>query len=509
MQTKNGDCDSGGRGCGTDFVVDFLFGYTGYDYRVITDAAAFKDEIAASIDAGKPIIVKLKPESRGFHLITGYDDDGDTLLCIDFIRQDWSTNPPTEKKEQPPDYGEIDCLYISGNKGTRRYTLKDGLENIRSVIAYQLKEGIWDEYLKKLGGWDAFPSDDGLDKADFEERKARGQILRETTGYVYNFCSFGGAFGCEHLPDHYLHKEFFDPALSEFWKDINEHWNLVDAGHRMGGTGGKLAGFWWNDQWNYAEESRIPQLSFEICEEIIDCKKADMGLLDIINEALAFLPMPDEQRQEAIRNKKAQKETRKEAEQREQETRCQALAAALEATPPRGRTADIDLTTMIKHENQNDGNMDVSYSDGLMTIKSHSMWHSVSTPQNFSAPLKIELRAKTDSTNIRVGFRSGGVIFNWEHNPNELRVHDIATGRENGYSDRGTVPVDEFVDIEWTIGRDVMIVKVNGELRHCGDGYRYIQRLKANPEFIPPSQVNLTTFAGATVTVESLRVTEM
>ena len=45
-----------------DYTADFLFGFTGYEYRVCSDYNAFKDEIAASIDAGKPVIASTKEE---------------------------------------------------------------------------------------------------------------------------------------------------------------------------------------------------------------------------------------------------------------------------------------------------------------------------------------------------------------------------------------------------------------------------------------------------------------
>jgi len=65
-----GDTDEEDHGCGSDFVIDFLFGYTGYDYRKVTDASAFKDEIRAAIDAGKPVIAKVKSGNPRFYLIS-------------------------------------------------------------------------------------------------------------------------------------------------------------------------------------------------------------------------------------------------------------------------------------------------------------------------------------------------------------------------------------------------------------------------------------------------------
>ena len=281
MQKLIGDTVDEGRGCGSDFTTDFLFGYTGYQYHKCTDTARFKDEITASINAGKPVIAKVKSGNPRFHLITGYD--GGDLIIPEFIFYDFSTNPPTEKSEKAPAYDDLEVLYLFGEKTTRRYTLKDALNNIRRVMEYNINSGLWDEYLVKLGGCDKFPSDDGLDKAEPDERKFRAQNLAETNMYMYNFCSFGGAFGSEKLPDHYLHKELFEPALAELWGNINDsHWAIVDAGHITG----KLH----REQiWLIDDPAKISGLSEEICREILKAKNADISMLGIINQAAEIL----------------------------------------------------------------------------------------------------------------------------------------------------------------------------------------------------------------------------
>jgi hypothetical protein len=57
------------------------------------------------------------------------------------------------------------------------------------------------------------------------------------------------------------------------------------------------------------------------------------------------------------------------------------------------------------------------------------------------------------------------------------------------------------------IGNDILFVKVNGELRHAGNHYKYIQKIKENP--LPPAPVRITPSWDSTLTVQSLRVTEM
>ena len=279
------------QGCGSDFTVDFLFGYAGYEYRKCTDAASFKAEIIAAIDAGRPVIAKTKQkcpdfhktvEIPVFHVITGYDGDALTVPHTIYYDNPWAN--PTLKPERIPGYDDLEVLYIFGKKTTRRHTLKDGLNNIRRVMEYNIKEGLWDEYLTKLGGCDKFPSDDGLDKAGPDERQARAKHLAETNLYMYNFCSFGGALNCDSkLPNHDLHKELFSPALSEVWSGINEtHWAIVDAGHKTG----KLN---WEQIWLIDDPAKISALSTEICEAIVTARTADIEVLEIIKQAINVL----------------------------------------------------------------------------------------------------------------------------------------------------------------------------------------------------------------------------
>ena len=67
---------------GTENNIEFLFGFAGYEYRLLTDSTVFKSEIIASIDANKPLIAKVKTGDRRFRVISGYNND--TLLCPDF-----------------------------------------------------------------------------------------------------------------------------------------------------------------------------------------------------------------------------------------------------------------------------------------------------------------------------------------------------------------------------------------------------------------------------------------
>ena len=119
---------------GTDNTIDFLFGFAGYAYYKLTDPAVFRDRILASIDAGRPVMAKVKLGKGRFRVITGYD--ADTLICPDF------TNAQ-KRPEGAPSYDELAALYIVGDKITPRYTVTDGLDRIRRVMEYNIKENLW------------------------------------------------------------------------------------------------------------------------------------------------------------------------------------------------------------------------------------------------------------------------------------------------------------------------------------------------------------------------------
>jgi len=54
-------------------------------------------------------------------------------------------------------------------------------------------------------------------------------------------------------------------------------------------------------------------------------------------------------------------------------------------------------------------------------------------------PFVFRVVGKTDSTNLRMHFHRGELIFNWEHNVRELRVHDPATAEQHGLKDKGFI----------------------------------------------------------------------
>ena len=91
-------------------------------------------------------------------------------------------------------------------------------------------------------------------------------------------------------------------------------------------------------------------------------------------------------------------------------------------------------------------------------------------PTVYRPPFVFRVVGKTDSTNLRMHFHRGELIFNWECNVRELRVHDPATAEQHGLKDKGFITTNEWHAIEWEIRLDRMRVSVDGEIRFDGPG---------------------------------------
>ncbi len=118
------------------------------------------------------------------------------------------------------------------------------------------------------------------------------------------------------------------------------------------------------------------------------------------------------------------------------------------------------------------------------------------THELFRAPFTLKTVAKTDSTNVRLYWHLGEVIFNWECSVRQLRVHDPGTGKQRGIEDAGFIAVDQWHEIVWEVEPGFMRLLVDGQVRFEGDGeWRNIEApLAIGPCF------------GSTVTVQSFVV---
>jgi len=114
----------------------------------------------------------------------------------------------------------------------------------------------------------------------------------------------------------------------------------------------------------------------------------------------------------------------------------------------------------------------------------------------FRAPFRLTTVARTDSTNLRLYWHLGEIIFNWECSIRQLRVHDPGTGSQRGIEDAGFITVNQWHEIVWDIKTGSMRLLVDGELRYERDGkYGSIEApLAIGPCF------------GSTVTVKSFVV---
>lgn len=105
--------------------------------------------------------------------------------------------------------------------------------------------------------------------------------------------------------------------------------------------------------------------------------------------------------------------------------------------------------------------------DGITIAGSAMTWvmSAAVAPIVFRPPFAFRVVGQTDSTNLRMHFHRGELIFNWECNVRELRVHDPATAEQHPVKAMGFLKPDEWHEIVWEIGLDRMRVLVNGETR--------------------------------------------
>jgi hypothetical protein len=86
------------------------------------------------------------------------------------------------------------------------------------------------------------------------------------------------------------------------------------------------------------------------------------------------------------------------------------------------------------------------------------------------APFVFRVVGRTDSTNLRMHWHRGELIFNWECSVRELRVHDPTTADQHGIKDKGFISPSEWHEILWEIDLARMRVVVDGEVRFETEG---------------------------------------
>lgn len=123
--------------------------------------------------------------------------------------------------------------------------------------------------------------------------------------------------------------------------------------------------------------------------------------------------------------------------------------------------------------------------------------------REFKPPFRIVARAATDSTNIRFYYSGTLVIFNWEMNTAELRIHHPATGVKAGIRDMGQLEVNKMHDIVIDVLLDKIQVSVDGEIRGVLPG------TPSDNTAGLEAPIGVGPAFGSVVTVESLRVIKL
>ena len=177
---------------------------------------------------------------------------------------------------------------------------------------------------------------------------------------------------------------------------------------------------------------------------------------------------------------------------------------------------EIDLNTMvpssvrsdrpIKEENKK---QKIFFKDGELNITAPGDVECMQTVESYSFPLRIDVIVKTNDSNIRLYYKEGRVILNWERNKDELRVHDMMTGKSFGYFDTGRVPENEYVEVSWIIDKKETLVLVNEELRCLEENYPYMTSRAVTQNIEIREPVKISAAWKSTITVKSMKIIEL
>lgn len=119
----------------------------------------------------------------------------------------------------------------------------------------------------------------------------------------------------------------------------------------------------------------------------------------------------------------------------------------------------------------------------------------LTSPDSFRPPVEITIVAKTDSTDLRIGYAADQVIFNWQDDLDQLRV-DGGPADGQHLEGVGRIPKDKYVEIKWLVTPEHQAIYVDDQLRfeHCGN-YSELKR-----------PVSVFPAVGSVVTVKSITV---
>jgi hypothetical protein len=124
--------------------------------------------------------------------------------------------------------------------------------------------------------------------------------------------------------------------------------------------------------------------------------------------------------------------------------------------------------------------------------KTSGLW----TRQEVPVPFKAQITAKTDSTNIRILYNKGRIIFNWEVTPDQLRFHSFVNDKANAFKKQGKLAPNQWATIELVVTDTDAEVLVDGKSR--GKIEENLKGMKG--------RLGIQNALGSTVTVKSFRV---
>ncbi|MEM9282250.1 MAG: C-type lectin domain-containing protein [Verrucomicrobiota bacterium] len=112
------------------------------------------------------------------------------------------------------------------------------------------------------------------------------------------------------------------------------------------------------------------------------------------------------------------------------------------------------------------GEIQVEEVDHQLVLTSPNASSQIQSSDDYNAPFEIQIRAMTDSSNIRIYFgEKGRVIFNWERNKNELRFHDPISGTGRGFKGLGALETNAMQNLILRFSKENVVISVNGEDR--------------------------------------------
>ena len=172
----------------------------------------------------------------------------------------------------------------------------------------------------------------------------------------------------------------------------------------------------------------------------------------------------------------------------------------------------IKVKNTVKVDFNNDieqyGNVEWKVEDGVLRIKGdNGVWDQdgIALKKGTNYPFKVDIRVKTDSTNIHLYYGNSNISFRQhQHALDSLWIRDMLIGLYLGYPDKGIIPVNEFIDISWIVHTNFMAVIVNDEVRHYGVNYPYMSIISSINE-----KFRFGTANGSTITVEKLEISEL